>query len=49
MRKNLAVSNTFEVIAHWVSQSSYYSVILRPTGHWGVKLHQAIAYQKVAE
>ena len=46
MRKNLAISNTFEVIAHRVTQSSYYSVILRPTG---VKLHHMIAYPKVAE
>ena len=34
---------TFEVIAYWISQSSYYSVILRPTG---VKLHHLIAHPK---
>ena len=42
----MAISNTFEVVAQWVSQNSYYSVILRPIG---VKLHNMIAYQKVAE
>ena len=46
IKENLAISNTFEVIAHWVTQSSYYSVILRPTG---MKLHHMIAYPKVAE
>ena len=46
IRKNLAISNTFEVTAHWVSQSSYYSVILWPMG---MKLHHVIAYPKVAE
>ena len=42
----MAISNTFEVIAHWVTQISYYSVILRPIG---VKLHHMIAYPKVAK
>ena len=42
----MAISNTFEVLAQWVSQNSYYSVILQPTG---LKLHHVIAYKKVAE
>ena len=42
----MAISNTFEVKAHWVSQNSYYLAILRPTG---VKLHHVIVHPKVAE
>ena len=49
IRKNLAISNTSEVIANWVSQSSYYSLILRNLRPTGLKLHHVIAYKKVAE
>ena len=44
--KKLAISNSFEVAAHWVSQSSDYSVMLWPTG---ANFHCVIAYPKVAE
>ena len=42
----MAISNTFEVLAQWVSQNSYYSVILQPTV---VKLQHVIVHPKEAE
>ena len=44
--KKLAISNSCEVTEFWVSQSSYYSVMLQPTG---AKHYHVIAYPKVAE
>ena len=42
----MTILNSFEVTAHWVSQSRYYLVMLRPTS---AKFYHVIAYPKVAE